>query len=109
MGWPLAKISTGVLSSTLADLLDHDFKSDIASSMAKNVTISRKEFVMELSLFTSACWVVSLMISSSTKSKVVICARERLPLMRKTSQMKAYVRSARSTESMEASFVVRDK
>jgi hypothetical protein len=43
------------------------------------------QFVSEWSLSTIACWVVSLMIKSSTRSKAVASDKVRFPEMRKTS------------------------
>src|SRR6185437_68405 len=47
-----------------------------------------------------AFWQASLMISSKTKSKLVICMRVRRPASRKTSNNTRYMISARSTVSI---------
>ncbi len=49
------------------------------TSMAISVTMTMNELVIEKSSPSNACWVASPIIINSTKSKVVISARERRP------------------------------
>ena len=59
---------------------------DKATLTLTSVSTSRNPLVMELSSSTSACWIVSLMMRRSTKSKGVVWASVRLPDRRKTSK-----------------------
>jgi hypothetical protein len=56
--------------------------------------------IIELSTPMSACWHASLMISSSTKSNVVICASVRLPVRRNSTSTKRYTNVGRMTDSI---------
>ena len=65
--------------------------------------------IIELSSPISACCVASLMISSSTKSKLVIWASVRLPVRRNSTSTNRYTSVGRMTDSMVPPVAIRDK
>lgn len=78
-GCPSSTMTRGALSSSLSKkpALLEQRQADVQTHL---VTITTNALVMEKSLPRSACCVASLMISSM-KSKVVICAGDRVPGM----------------------------